>query len=102
MIAIKLIGVLIIVIGFLLKLDTIAVVLVAGVATGLVSGLDFVTILSTLGEAFIKTRYMTLFLLTLSVVGILERNGLKERASKCIGDMRTVTTEKVLSLYMII
>ncbi|MFR1676772.1 MAG: 5-oxoproline transporter, DUF969 family subunit, partial [Fusobacterium sp.] len=36
---IKLIGVLIIVIGFMLKLDTIAVVLVAGLATGLVAGI---------------------------------------------------------------
>ncbi len=102
MVTIKLIGILIIVIGFLLKLDTIAVVLVAGIATGLVSGLDFMTILSTLGEAFIKTRYMTLFLLTLSVVGILERNGLRERASKCIGDMKSITTEKVLNLYVVI
>ena len=33
---IKLIGVLIVVIGFILKLDTLAVVVVAGLATGLV------------------------------------------------------------------
>lgn len=38
---IKLIGVLIIVIGFALKLDTIAVVLIAGIATGLVGGYHF-------------------------------------------------------------
>lgn len=102
MVTIKLIGILIIIIGFLLKLDTIAVVIIAGITTGLVSGLDFFTILSTLGEAFVKTRYMTLFLLTLSVVGILERNGLKERASKCIGEMKSITTGKVLTMYMII
>jgi len=102
MITLKLIGILIIVIGFSLKLDTIAVVIVAGIATGLVSGLDFVTILSTLGGAFVKTRYMTLFLLTLSVVGILERNGLKEQATKCIGNMKTVTLSKVLTTYVFI
>ncbi|MGL5188402.1 MAG: 5-oxoproline transporter, DUF969 family subunit, partial [Cetobacterium sp.] len=34
---IKLIGVLIILIGFIIKLDTIAVVLIAGIATGLVA-----------------------------------------------------------------
>lgn len=38
---IKLIGVVIIVLGFALKLDVLAVVLVAGIVTGLVSGLDF-------------------------------------------------------------
>ncbi|MGL5578589.1 MAG: 5-oxoproline transporter, DUF969 family subunit, partial [Fusobacteriaceae bacterium] len=60
---IKLIGVLIIIAGFSLKLDTIAVVLIAGLATGLVAGIDFVEILSILGNAFVQTRYMSLFLL---------------------------------------
>lgn len=87
---------------FHLKLDTIAVVIVAGIATGLVSGIDFIDILSILGDAFIKTRYMTVFLLTLAVIGILERNGLKEQASKCIGKLHSVTCGKVLSSYMII
>ncbi|WP_163468653.1 DUF969 domain-containing protein [Fusobacterium sp. IOR10] len=102
MVTLKLIGVIIIIIGFLLKLDTIAVVIVAGIATGLVSGIDFIDILSTLGDAFVKTRYMTVFLLTLAVIGILERNGLKEQASKCIGKLHSVTCGKVLSSYMII
>ena len=35
---IKLIGVLIVIVGFILKLDTLAVVVVAGLATGLVAG----------------------------------------------------------------
>ncbi|MGL5099010.1 MAG: DUF969 domain-containing protein [Fusobacteriaceae bacterium] len=99
---IKLIGVLIIIIGFYLKLDTIAIVLIAGLATGLVSGLDFVEILSTLGNAFVQTRYMSLFLLTLAVVGILERNGLRERAAKCISKLEGATAGRVLSFYMFI
>ena len=99
---IKLIGVLIILLGFLFKLDTIAVIIIAGITTGLVSGIEFMDILSTLGAAFVKTRYMTLFLLTLSVVGILERNGLKERAALCISNMKSITSGKVLTIYMVI
>ena len=99
---IKLIGILIIILGFSFQLDTIAVVLVAGVITGLVSGIDFMTILSTLGEAFIQTRYMTLFLLTLPVIGILERSGLKERGAECIRSMKSVSGGKILSYYMVI
>lgn len=99
---IKLIGVLIIIVGFYLKLDTIAIVLIAGLATGFVSGLDFVEILSTLGNAFVQTRYMSLFLLTLAVVGILERNGLRERAAKCISKLEGATAGRVLSFYMVI
>ena len=45
---IKLIGVLIVVIGFILKLDTLAVVVVAGLATGLVAGMSPMDILNTL------------------------------------------------------
>ena len=99
---IKLIGVLIIVIGFMLKLDTIAVVLVAGLATGLVAGMGFVEILEVLGGAFVSTRYMTLLLLTLAVVGILERNGLRERAEICISKLKSATCGKVMSLYVFI
>lgn len=99
---IKLIGVLIILIGFMLKLDTIAVVLVAGLATGLVAGMGFVEILEVLGGAFASTRYMTLLLLTLALVGILERNGLRERAEMCISKLKGATCGKVLSIYVVI
>ncbi|KGG80658.1 membrane protein [Caloranaerobacter azorensis H53214] len=99
---IKLIGVLIILIGFILKLDTIAVVLIAGVVTGLVGGLNFTEIFSILGNAFIKTRYMSLFLVTLPVIGMLERYGLRERATELIKNIKAVTTGKVLIIYTII
>jgi uncharacterized membrane protein len=95
----KLIGVLIILIGFIKKYNTIAVVLVAGIATGLVGGLEFVKILNIIGTAFVKTRYMSLFLLTLPAIGVLERYGLREYASKLIKSIKSVTTGKVLTVY---
>ncbi len=79
---IKLIGILVILVGFLLKLDTIAVVLIAGLATALVSGIDFTDFLSMLGKAFVDNRLVTLFLLTLPMVGISERFGL-ETTGRC-------------------
>lgn len=51
---IKLIGILVILVGFLLKLDTIAVVIVAGFVTALVSGISVVDFLTMLGEAFVN------------------------------------------------
>ena len=45
---------------------------------------------------------MTLLLLTLATVGILERNGLRERAAKCISSLQGATCGKVLTLYVII
>lgn len=95
----KLIGVLIIVIGFIRKYDTIAVVLVAGIVTGLVGGLGIGEILSIIGSSFIKTRYMSIFLLTLPVIGILERSGLRERAAYLISNMKSATAGRVLTTY---
>lgn len=74
----KLIGIVIIIVGFLVKIDTIAVILIAAIATGLVSGMDFTQILATLGKAFVDQRLVTLFVLTLPMVGLIERFGLKK------------------------
>lgn len=98
----KLIGVLIILIGFIRKYNTIAVVLVAGIVTGLVAGLGIVEILDIIGGAFVRGRNMSLFLITLPTIGILERYGLKERARELIRSMKAVTTGKVLIAYTVV
>lgn len=98
----ELIGVALIIIGFAIKLDTIGVVLIAGIATGFVVGMDFIEILSILGKVFVDTRYMSLFLLTLAVIGILERNGLRESAARLIGKLNKATSGRVLSTYVLI
>ncbi len=99
---IKLIGIVIIVVGFILKLDTISIVLLAGIVTGLVSDMSIIDILSFLGTAFIENRYTTLLLLTLATIGLLERNGLKEQATKCILKIKNATVGKIFSIYLFI
>lgn len=96
----KLVGILIVVIGFILKKDTIATVILAGVVTGLVAGLNFMEILSVLGQAFIGQRLATLFVLSLPVIGLLERYGLKEKATDLIQKLKNVSTRKILSVYL--
>ena len=76
----KLVGILVVVIGFVLKFDTMATVVVAGLVTGLVAGMSPMEILETLGSSFISNRTATLFVLTLSAIGLCERNGLKDKA----------------------
>ncbi|QEU12324.1 DUF969 domain-containing protein [Dermabacter vaginalis] len=98
----KLIGIVIIVVGFVLKRDTLAVVVVAGVVTGLVAGLSPLELLNLLGQSFTDQRVATLFVLTLPVVGICERYGLKQKAVDLIGTVKNATTGTVLSLYQLI
>ncbi|MBS4795468.1 MAG: DUF969 family protein, partial [Clostridiales bacterium] len=99
---IKLIGVVIIVLGFALKLDVLAVVLVAGIVTGLVSGLDFFHILEIIGTSFVNNRLMSIFLIMFPVIAIIERFGMKERAAYFIGKIKNASAGNVLSLWIVI
>lgn len=99
---IKLIGIVIIIIGFILKLDTIAVVVSAGIATGLVAGLSFNEIMEILGKAFVNNRLMSIFVISLPVIGLLERYGLRERAAYLIGKLKSATFGRLTSLYLVI
>lgn len=99
---IRLIGVLIVVIGFALKLNPIGIVLVAGISTGLVGGMSITTILVTLGKTFVANRYMSLFLILLPIIASLERNGLKEVATKFIGKIKQATPGGVILSYGVI
>ena len=99
---IRLIGIAIIVVGFVLKLDTIAVVLMAAVVTGLVSGISFVEILEILGSAFVNNRLVTLFFLTLPMIGLSERFGLRMQATNLIQKLKGLTAGRMLTLYQFI
>ena len=97
-----LIGVAIVILGFALRLNPLLVVVAAAIATGLAAGIDIVAIVSDFGRAFTQNRYMALVWLTLPVIGMLEKNGLKERAQALIARIGAATTGRVLMLYMAI
>ena len=97
-----LIGILIIVVGFALKFNTIAVVIVSGIVTGLIADMSISEILTTLGQTFVQKREMCLFLLTLPVIGLCERYGLKEKAIELIKKVKGLSTGKLISGYLFI
>ena len=99
---IKLIGIIVVIIGFVFKIDTLFTVLLAGLATGLVAGLDLNEIFTILGESFVNNRAVSLFILTLPAIGILERYGLKQRSVQLIKKLEKLTTGGVFSIYTII
>ncbi|HDX9708012.1 TPA: DUF969 domain-containing protein [Bacillus thuringiensis] len=99
----KLIGILLVAVGFLCRLNTLLVVMVAGIVTGMVSGMSFHEVLSLFGKFFIENRYISMpIILTLPVIGILERYGLKERAEILITKAKGATTGRVLLSYFVI
>ena len=95
----KLLGILIVIIGFALKLDSILIIVVAAVVTAIVSGLGVEGLLETFGESFVSNRSMAIFILIMLVTGTLERNGLKNAAAALIGRFKRASAGMVVGAY---
>jgi uncharacterized membrane protein len=97
---IKLVGILLVALGFALRLNTLLSVLVAGIVTGLIAGFSFDEIMRMLGEFFVDNRFMTMpVILMMPVIGLLEKHGLQERAATLIRQAGAATAGRVLLLY---
>ena len=97
-----LVGVAIVVIGFVLRMNPLLVVTVAGLATGIASGLGPLAVVAAFGKAFITSRYVAIIWLVLPVIGLLEHAGLKERARSVVAGLHAATTSRVLLAYFAI
>src|SRR5690242_19185923 len=97
-----LLGVLVVVVGFALRMHPLLVVLVAGVVTGIAGGLDLVHVVGALGKAFTANRYLAVGWLVLPVVGTLERAGLRERADQLVRPIRVATAGRLLLAYFVL
>ena len=95
----SLIGVLIVIVGFALKLDAILIVVVSLIVTALASGMGLVTMLETLGSSFVANRGMAIFIIIMLVTGTLERNGLKESAARLIKHVKHVNNSLIMIIY---
>ena len=95
-----LIGVAVVIAGFALRRNPVLVVVVAGLSSGLAAGMDPATLLGVLGKAFVDNRMLLAFVLTLPVIGLLERHGLRERARAWIGALRGLTLARFLTSYL--
>ncbi len=96
----KLIGILIIVLGFIFKLNIIFTVIFSGFVTALVSGLSIVDFLTILGESFTSQRIVTLFIITLPVIGLSEEHGLKQVAENMVKKRENMSPGALLSVYL--
>lgn len=77
-------AVMVLVLGLVLRMRTTVVVLLAAAVASLGSGQSPLELLGVLGKAFVETRHLTLFLLTLPAVGTAERYGLRRRVAEWI------------------
>ncbi|WP_184064983.1 5-oxoproline transporter, DUF969 family subunit [Sphingosinicella soli] len=94
-------GIVIIVLGFMVRLNPLLVVTIAALATGIAAGLDPVAVVSAFGKAFNDNRYVSVVWIVLPVIGLLERYGLQQRARTLIADLRGATVGRLLIVYLI-
>ncbi|HEY0616640.1 MAG TPA: DUF969 domain-containing protein [Kribbella sp.] len=97
-----LIGVVLVVAGFALRLNPLVVVTTAGIVTGLLGGLSPLRILNEFGNGFAGSRSVTLFVVVLPVIGLIERFGLQEQARLLIGKLTFLTAGRLLATYHLI
>ncbi len=115
----KLIGIVIVVLGFAFKFRTTIVVMVAALVTGLIAGLPLFSsegffqglpyltkagqegIINMLGRAFSDNRLMTLFIITLPAIGLAERYGLQEQSARLIRRIRAATVGRLNIVYQL-
>ncbi|MFI9724467.1 DUF969 domain-containing protein [Streptomyces sp. NPDC052396] len=97
-----LLGVLVVVAGFATRRHPLLVVGAAGITTGLLGGLSPREVLAAFGTGFAGSRAVTVFAVTLPVIGLLERYGLQEQARRLISRFAGLTAGRFLALYLLL
>ena len=95
-----LLGVAVVVAGFVLRRNPALVVVIAGLVSGIAAGMRVDELLALLGTSFVSNRALLLFVLTLPVIGLLEHHGLRERAQAWIAGFRGLTLARLLVSYL--
>ena len=95
-----LLGVAVVVAGFALRMNPVAIVVAAGFASGFAAGKSLPELLALIGESFVSQRALGMVFLTLPVIGVLEWAGLREQARRWITGFRGLTLARLLVGYL--
>lgn len=108
-----LLGILVVVAGFVARINPLLVILAAAIVTGVMAAVApgvtaaglfaaGVATLTAFGEAFNDNRYFHIVWLILPLIGLLERAGLQERARMVIGKVKAASAGRLLLAYMVL
>jgi uncharacterized membrane protein len=93
-------GIVVIVIGFALRVHPLLVVTLAAFASALAAGHGPVEVVGMIGRAFVDNRFLAVPWLALPMIGLLERAGLREQARARVLRLRRATAGRVLIGYL--
>ncbi len=97
-----LLGVGVVVLGFVARINPLAVIAAAAFTTGLAAGMTPVALIAALGKAFNDNRYVSIVWIVLPVIGLLEREGLQELARGLITRVKAATPGRLLLGYFVV
>lgn len=97
-----LLGILLVVVGFALRMNPMLVVTGSAIFTGLLGGMDLVKVIETFGKAFNDNRIIAIVWIVLPVIGLLERYGLQQQAARVIRSIKAATVGRLLLVYMLV
>jgi uncharacterized membrane protein len=96
----SLIGVLVVVLGLMARLNPVLVVTAGAIVTGLAGGIAPVPLICALGKAFNDARYISVAFLVLPVVGLVERAGLRREARAMVARLGALSVGRLLIAYL--
>ena len=108
-----LLGVGVLVLGFVLRLNPLLVIVISALVTGLTAAwapgvgvaelwAAAVATLEAFGKAFNDSRYFHITWLILPLIGLLEREGLQERARIVISKAKAATAGRLMLVYLVL
>jgi len=98
----SLLGVLVVIIGFALKLEPILIIFVSTIVTAICGGINPADLLSTIGSTFVANRTQLITIILMILTGTLERNGLKEAGAELIRKLKGVTTGLLIGIWGVV
>ena len=94
-----LLGVLVVIIGFAIKLEPIAIIVVSAIVTAIFGGINVIDLLETVGTTFVANRNQLITIILMILTGTLERNGLKEAGADLIRRAKGLTTGMLIAIW---
>lgn len=95
-----LIGIAVVIAGFLLRVNPLLTVVTGGIVTAALAGFGPIRILELFGEGFTRNRFLLLVFLALPVIGVLEAHGLRAHAARWVARLQGATLGRLLIAYL--
>ncbi|EPS8495058.1 5-oxoproline transporter, DUF969 family subunit [Yersinia enterocolitica] len=97
-----LIGLAVLIFGFALRFNPLLVITAAGITPSIFYGVDISELISEIGKSFSNSRYMGLVWLSLPLVAMLEKQGLRIEVRNLVKRIKSASVGRVLFLYLLI